>query len=65
MAAFSIEYERWVNRVMSWVRRRGTAVWGWKGRDASPGLDVTIPFLNSVYALPGARKQLEAGLPGR
>src|SRR4051794_8100593 len=36
MGAVSIEYERWVNRVMSWVRRRGTAVWGLKGRDVSP-----------------------------
>src|SRR5690242_21496166 len=28
--AFSPDYERWVNRVTGWVRRRGTVVWGWK-----------------------------------
>ena len=65
MAAVSIEYERWANRVMSWVRRRGTAVWGVKTSAVRPDLNVDVRFLNSVYALPGAMKQLEAGVAGR
>jgi hypothetical protein len=28
MSAVSRDYERWVNRVMDWIRRRGAKVWG-------------------------------------
>jgi len=31
MLCISSDYERWVKRVMGWVRRRGTKVWGWRG----------------------------------
>ena len=65
MTAVSIDYERWVNRVLSWVRRRGTAVWGLKRVEVRPDLDIDLPFLNSVYALPGAMQRLEAGAAGR
>jgi hypothetical protein len=30
MRALSAAYERWVNRSMNWVRRRGTKVWDFK-----------------------------------
>jgi hypothetical protein len=27
MSAVSIDYERWVNHVIGWIRRKGTKVW--------------------------------------
>jgi hypothetical protein len=36
MSAVSPEYERWVNRIMGWVRRRGTKVWGLPNDFADP-----------------------------
>jgi hypothetical protein len=65
MRAVSIDYERWVNRVMSWVRRRGTAVWGLDRSRVRPDLDIDLSFLNSIYALPSALRRLEAGSAGR
>jgi hypothetical protein len=65
MKAVSDEYQRWANRVMGWMRRQGTAVWGLNGARVRPDLDINVSFLNSVYALPGALRQLEAGASGR
>jgi len=65
MRAVSVEYERWVNRVMAWVRRRG--VKGWDRGRVGPGLefDIELPFLNAVYLLPGALRHFESGGAGR
>ena len=63
MASVSKDYERWVNRVTSWVRRNGTKVWG--PDLARPGMDVNLDFLNNVYALPKALDALENGAQGR
>ena len=81
MHGVSREYERWVNRVMSWVRRRGTRVrgstvlpsstrttthvWGLEGAKLRPNLDINIDHISSTYALPGALAELEAGGQGR
>lgn len=65
MKAVSDEYERWGSRVMGWIRRHGTAVWGLNRARVRPDLDINLSFLNSVYALPGALRQLEAGASGR
>jgi hypothetical protein len=65
MSAVSPDYERWVNRVMGWVRRRGTKVWGPQRHDVRPDLDIALAFVNTTYALPGALAALEAGTPGR
>ena len=65
LGAISGDYERWVNRVLSWVRRKGTKVWGLERNSIRPDLDVHLPFVNNVYALPGALSALEAGASGR
>ena len=65
MSAVSPEYERWVNRIMGWVRRRGTKVWGWQRRNIRPDLDIALGFVSTIYALPDALVALEAGVPGR
>ncbi len=65
MSAVSPEYERWVNRIMGWVRRRGTRVWGRQRRNIRPDLDIALDVVSTIYALPGALAALEAGVPGR
>jgi hypothetical protein len=65
MQAISAGYERWVNRVMGWIRRNGTRVWGTGAGQSHPGLDVQLPFVSAVYALPEALSALTGGLPGR
>lgn len=65
MSAVSPEYERWVNRIMGWVRRRGTKVWGLQRRNVRPDLDIAMAFVSTIYALPDALAALEAGVPGR
>jgi hypothetical protein len=65
MQAISTNYERWVNRVMGWIRRKGTRVWGVNSGQVHPDLDIQLPFVNAVYALPGALSVLTRGLPGR
>jgi hypothetical protein len=65
MRSVSADYERWANRVMSWIRRRGTAVWGLDRFNVRPDLDIDLEFLNSVYALPSALRRLEEGTAGR
>ncbi|MBT2551546.1 hypothetical protein [Arthrobacter sp. ISL-5] len=65
MAGISKDYERWVNRSMSWIRRKGTRVWGLEGRQARPDLDINLSFISTVFALPGALQALELGTPGR
>jgi hypothetical protein len=64
-SAVSPEYERWVNRIMGWVRRRGTKVWGLQRRNVRPDLDIAMAFVSTIYALPDALAALEAGVPGR
>jgi hypothetical protein len=61
MSAVSRDYERWVNRVMDWVRRRGTKVWGLQARDTRPDLNVQRTDVTTVFALPDALSALEAG----
>jgi hypothetical protein len=65
MSAISAEYERWVNRVMGWVRRRGTKVWGRQAGNVRPDLDIAVAFVSTIVALPGALAALQAGAPGR
>ncbi|ALV41696.1 hypothetical protein AU252_11490 [Pseudarthrobacter sulfonivorans] len=65
MAAISVDYERWVNRTIGWIRRKGTKVWGLERGAVRPDLDIQLGFLNSVYALPGALRTLEQGAVGR
>ena len=65
MTQISKEYERWVNRSMSWIRRNGTRVWGLEGRQTRPDLDIDLSFISTVFALPGALQALESGTPGR
>ncbi|TXL61553.1 hypothetical protein [Aeromicrobium terrae] len=64
MKAISDDYERWVNRVMNWVRRRGTPVWGLKAEATRPDLDVRRTDVTTLHALPDALAKLEAGTPG-
>jgi len=61
MAAISADYTRWVNRVMGWIRRRGTRVWGLERDAVRPDIDVNLPIVNNVYAMPGALAMLESG----
>ncbi|MCY1675758.1 hypothetical protein OVA06_13750 [Pseudarthrobacter sp. SL88] len=65
MAEVSKDYERWVNRSMSWIRRNGTRVWGLEGRQARPDLDIELSFISTVFALPDALQAMESGTPGR
>jgi hypothetical protein len=61
MSAVSKDYERWANRVMSWVRRKGTKVWGLETHDIRPDLDLRRTDATTVFALPGALSALERG----
>ncbi|VDR37943.1 Uncharacterised protein [Tsukamurella paurometabola] len=65
MLAVSSDYERWVNRTIAWVRRNGTRVWGSTATHRRTDLDVKLPFVSSVYALPDALRLLEEGAAGR
>lgn len=65
MHAVSGEYERWVNRVTGWIRRRGTRVWGLERTHLHPDLDIDLPYVSAVYALPEALSALGRGVPGR
>lgn len=47
LGAISGDYERWVNRVLSWVRRKGTKVWGLERNSIRPDHDVHLPFVNT------------------
>ena len=64
MRAVSQDYERWVNRVMSWVRRRGTKVWGLDTSRVRPDLNIRRPDVTTVFALPEALDRLESGITG-
>ena len=64
MRSVSSEYERWVKRVMGWVRRTGTLVWGLETHAVRADLDIQRADVTSVYALPGALSVLEAGGTG-
>lgn len=65
MRAVSENYERWVNRVMNWVRRKGTKVWGLEAESVRPELGIRRPDMTTVFALPDALKELEAGMSAR
>lgn len=65
MSAVSPEYERWANRIMGWVRRQGTKVWGRQRRNVRPDLDIALAVVSTIYALPDALAALEAGARGR
>jgi hypothetical protein len=65
IAAVSDDYERWVNRVIGWVRRNGTKVWGIERDAVRPDLNIDLNFVNNVYALPSALRALEGGAAGR
>lgn len=64
-AQISEEYDRWLKRVLGWVRRAGTRVWGLEQASLRPDLDLQLSILNGVYALPGALAALESGTIGR
>jgi len=63
-SAVSRDYQLWLNRIAWWIRRRGTRVWGLERDQTRPDLDIRNPFLNSIYALPGALSLLEDGEVG-
>lgn len=65
MRSISADYERWVYRVMGWVRRRGVKVWGLERSAIRPDLDIQLSFVNTVYALPDALSKLEHAAKGR
>lgn len=65
MSAISDEYRKWVNRSMAWVRRRGEKVWEWTLEGGVSRFDVSLPFANTVFALPDAAAFFEAGGQGR
>lgn len=64
MRAVSPDYERWVTQTMSWIRRHGTKVWGLEMADVRPDLDIRVPTVSAIYALPGALRLLEDGATG-
>lgn len=61
MAGVSPEFALWVQRCMSWVRRRGQKVWEWKTQGCYSQFDVELPIASTVYALPGALSILKSG----
>ena len=65
MSAVSKDYERWVNRTMNWVRRKGTRVWGLESQHQRADLDLRRTDVTTVYALPDALRTLEGGTPAR
>ena len=64
MSAVSEDYRRWVDRVMGWVRRTGTQVWGLEPERQRSDLDLRRMDVTTVYALPDALRSLEGGTPG-
>lgn len=64
MSAVSKDYERWVNRTMGWVRRKGTRVWGLDAQHQRADLDLRRTDLTTVYALPDAMNSLRGGTAG-
>jgi hypothetical protein len=65
MRAVSPEYERWANRIMGWVRRRGIRSGDCKDATSAPIWTSLWPWVSTIYALPGALAALEAGARGR
>ena len=65
MTAISPDYQRWVNRSMSWVRRHGAPVWGLTPDKRCSGWDITLRTVSSYFALPGAQSFFAAGGRGR
>ena len=65
MSAIGADYERWVNRTMAWIKRRGTKIWGLERSKIRPDLNIAFPHVSAVYALPAALAALEAGVPAR
>lgn len=65
MRGVSADYERWVNRVLGWVRRRGTKVWGLETTAIRPDLAVERSDVTTVFALPEALALLQDGATGR
>lgn len=65
MRVVSEDYERWANRVMGWIRRKGTAVWGLRRGETYPGLTIRNATVTTIHALPGALKLLQSGIAGR
>ncbi|TCC58180.1 hypothetical protein E0H73_28070 [Kribbella pittospori] len=65
MGTISADYERWANRVMAWIRRKGTKVWGLEQSAVRPDLDLQLSFVNTIYTLPDALSALKQGTPGR
>lgn len=65
MSVIGDDYEKWVKRVLGWVRRKGTKVWGEERGQTRPDLDIELSFVSAVYALPTALAALERGTPGR
>ncbi len=62
MEDISADYRKWVNRVMNWVRRRGVKVLqDAQLTPAAEGFDLSVGFMNAVYALPGAMEFFQSG----
>ena len=58
----SADYRKWVNRVMNWVKRKGTKVaQNAELTSEAKGLSLRIEFMNSVFALPKAMEFFRAG----
>jgi hypothetical protein len=54
-----VEYANWVNRCLSWIRRRGKIVHDW--RERSTIIPNPRGLLNTVYAFPSALNLIESG----
>jgi hypothetical protein len=62
MDDISVDYRKWVNRVMNWVRRKSVKV-AQNGQltPEAAGLNLRIGCMNSVFALPDAMEYFHAG----
>ena len=62
MDDISADYRKWVNRVMNWVKHKGTKVaQNAELTSESQGLSLKIEIMNSVFALPYAMEFFRGG----
>jgi hypothetical protein len=56
---FGVEFERWVTRTHSWVRRHAQRVHHWDANSNS--IPNPMSLMNTIYALPGAFEVIATG----
>ena len=59
MKRVSIDFARWVNRIIAWVRRNATKVSDYK--NPTKVIPNRFELMNTVYAFPGALKKINSG----